>query len=172
MNYIDIIYNDTGNARGISTTLFVSGCTNNCAECHNPQSHDFSAGSPFTKEIENQIIKSLQKPYIKNFVISGGDPCHPNNINTIKLLVNRIHKETNVKVILYTGYDLNKEKKTMDFLLSFLKKGDLIIDGPYLKDKKTKIRDYRGSTNQRAILVNNNNNTTILNDYFLEDLQV
>lgn len=58
----------------------------------------------------------------------------------------------------------------MEFLLSFLKKGDLIIDGPYLKDKKTKIRDYRGSTNQRAILVNNNNNTTILNDYFLEDL--
>lgn len=171
MNYIDIVYNDTANAKGISTVLFVSGCTNNCPECHNPQSHDFKAGYEYTSEVEDKIVESLKKPYIKNLVISGGDPCHSNNIDTIKMLVERVHRETDVRVIIYTGYNLDKEVSLMKKLCSMLNENDLIIDGPYEKDLKTEIRDYRGSTNQRALIINKcDNKITILNNYFIEDL--
>lgn len=173
MNFMDIIYNDTGNAKGISTVLFVSGCTNNCPECHNPQSHDFLAGTEYTKEIEDKIIESLKKPYVKNLVISGGDPCHPNNFTVIKNLIYRTHNETNVRVIIYTGYKVIENPELLSELCNTLSENDLIIDGPYMKDKKTKIRDYRGSTNQRAILVEKyEGRVRIIHDYFLEDLQM
>ena len=34
MNYSGLIKFDTGNSHGISTTLFVSGCSNKCKGCH------------------------------------------------------------------------------------------------------------------------------------------
>lgn len=173
MNFMDVIYNDTGNAKGISTVLFVSGCTNNCSECHNPQSHDFLAGSEYTKEVEDKIIESLKNPHVRNLVISGGDPCHPNNFETVKALIRRTHLETNARVIIYTGYEVIENSELASELYNVLAEYDLIIDGPYMKEKKTKIRDYRGSTNQRAILVEKyEGRVRIIHDYFLEDLQV
>ena len=50
MNYGNIITYDTGNAHGISTVLFVSGCTHDCPGCHNKESQDFSYGKKFTQD--------------------------------------------------------------------------------------------------------------------------
>ncbi|MGN1102158.1 MAG: 4Fe-4S cluster-binding domain-containing protein, partial [Huintestinicola sp.] len=33
---------------GIRLTVFVQGCPHNCDGCHNPQTHDFSAGTDIT----------------------------------------------------------------------------------------------------------------------------
>ena len=48
MNYSDILYNDIANGTGVRTSLFVSGCRNNCPGCFYKEAQDFSYGAPFT----------------------------------------------------------------------------------------------------------------------------
>lgn len=151
MNYGKIIYYDTANARGLSTVLFVSGCTNNCKGCHNLEAQDFNYGKPFTKEVEDKIIQSLKNSHVKNLVISGGDPLHPNNIEAVTNFCERVKIETcfDAKIIVYTGYLMEnlwadqKYKKLFALI-------DKLIDGPYIKELATKQLDYRGSRNQRC----------------------
>ena len=39
---------DIANGAGVRVTLFVSGCTNHCPDCFQPQTWDFCYGRPFT----------------------------------------------------------------------------------------------------------------------------
>ena len=39
---------DIANGAGVRVTLFVSGCTNHCPDCFQPQTWDFRYGRPFT----------------------------------------------------------------------------------------------------------------------------
>ena len=47
MNYAKIRNYDIANGEGVRTSLFVSGCTNHCPGCFNPEEQDFNCGRPF-----------------------------------------------------------------------------------------------------------------------------
>ena len=64
MNYGEIKNCDIANGIGVRVTLFVSGCTNHCDECFQPQTWDFGYGQPFTEETEEYILKLLAPSYI------------------------------------------------------------------------------------------------------------
>lgn len=150
MNYGKIIYYDTANARGLSTVLFVSGCTNKCDGCHNKETWDFNYGQPFTDKEKNEIIKSLKNPYIKNFVISGGDPCHLRNIIEIINLCKEIREQRiDINIIVYTGYEIDSLWNRIGYTELF-ELIDYLIDGKYDKLLPVKSLDYRGSTNQKC----------------------
>lgn len=152
MNYAKIIYFDTGNAPGLSTVLFVSGCENYCDGCHNKETWDFNYGKPFTDKEEEEIIKSLDNPHIKNLVITGGDPCHPRNIETIIDLCRKVReKYPIINIIVYTGYTLEELNEREDNSTELFCLINFLIDGKFDKNKPTKQLDYRGSTNQRCI---------------------
>ena len=105
MNYSKIVYFDSFNARGLSTVLWVSGCEHHCKNCFNQSTWDFNNGKLFTSKEINDIIESLKQPYIRNFVISGGDPLHPNNIIEITKLCKKIRENgIDSNIIIYTGY--------------------------------------------------------------------
>ena len=59
MNYAKIRNYDIANGEGVRTSLFVSGCTNHCPGCFNPEERDFNCGRPFTKETIAEIHKML-----------------------------------------------------------------------------------------------------------------
>lgn len=168
MNYLDIIYFDTGNSHTISTTVFVSGCSNGCKECHNPQSWDFNNGFLFSKEVQDEIIKSLKNPHIKALVVSGGDPFFPMNRMEIIDFLKTVKRYTTVPIIGYTGYLLNSLleddiAKKEAFLFDYL------IDGPFIPDKRAKTRQLRGSTNQKCYHNVNGQFIDITEDYFKEN---
>ncbi|WP_300941860.1 4Fe-4S cluster-binding domain-containing protein, partial [uncultured Dubosiella sp.] len=48
MNYGNIKKYDIANGEGVRVTLFVSGCTNHCFNCFQPETWDFDYGQPFT----------------------------------------------------------------------------------------------------------------------------
>ena len=78
MNYATIKYYDIANGPGVRVSLYVSGCRNHCKNCFNPETWDFKYGEPFTKEVEDKILKGLEPDYIKGFSLLGGDPFfHP-----------------------------------------------------------------------------------------------
>ena len=56
MYYGEIKNCDIANGEGVRVTLFVSGCTNHCKNCFQPQTWDFSYGQPFTEETEEHAF--------------------------------------------------------------------------------------------------------------------
>ncbi len=57
MYYGEIKNCDIANGEGVRVTLFVSGCTNHCKNCFQPQTWDFSYGQPFTQQTEEQLLR-------------------------------------------------------------------------------------------------------------------
>ena len=77
MRYANINYNDMSAAPGISVSVYLQGCPHHCKGCHNPASHSFTAGQPFTEELQKEIISYIQKtPFISGITMSGGDPMY------------------------------------------------------------------------------------------------
>lgn len=160
MNYADIMYYDTGNSHGISTTLFVSGCDMNCPKCHNPQAQDYNFGKVFTEKEEKEILESLKNPHVNYFVLSGGQPSADKNKEVCLQLCKKIKDEVPwIKIILYTGH------KVLDIDHRFYDYCDYIIDGEYNQSNITPTLDLRGSTNQNCWEVER----TVLRDKSEED---
>ena len=175
MNIGNIIKFDTGNARGLSVVVFVSGCTHHCPMCHNKETWDFDYGTSldFNKQLE--INNALDNSHIRNLVISGGDPLHPNNLEgTLLILVGTksIRTKREQSVIIYTGYtfeQLQERIKNEGMLKTILEEVNLIIDGTYDETKKTKTLDYRGSTNQRCWQHIINEGWIDISDYYFKE---
>ena len=83
MNYHNITHNDMLNGDGLRTVLWVSGCSHKCPGCQNPQTWDINSGIPFDEKAKEEIFVSLKNDWIDGLTLSGGDPLHPNNYETI-----------------------------------------------------------------------------------------
>lgn len=71
MYYGEIKDCDIANGIGVRVSLFVSGCTNRCPGCFQPQTWDFNYGQEFTKETEDKIIEMLKSDYITGLTVLG-----------------------------------------------------------------------------------------------------
>ena len=158
MNYANIKYCDIANGEGVRTSLFVSGCTNHCEECFQPQTWDFGYGQPFTREVEDQIIRSLQPYYINGLTLLGGEPFEPANQRALLPFLRRVRQSCPGKDIwCFTGFRLDDELwkdgsyprcEVTDDMLSLI---DVLVDGRYVKALKDISLRFRGSSNQRLI---------------------
>lgn len=157
MYYSAIKYNDIANGIGVRTVLFVSGCRNHCKGCFQPETWDFCHGNPFTKETENEIIKSLDSEYIKGLTLLGGDPFEPENQKALLPFIKRVNRECPTKDIwAYTGYVLDRDlipggrcyTEDTEELLSHI---DILVDGPYIEEQHDITLKFKGSANQRVI---------------------
>ena len=158
MNYATIKYNDIGNGPGIRTSLFVSGCTHRCKGCFNSIAWDFNYGEPFSKKIEDEIIDSLRKPHIKGITLLGGEPFEPQNQGPLVELTDRIRKELPEKDIwCFSGYTLEEmtegKLSSCDTTMKLLKNIDVLVDGKFVEELKSLMLKFKGSSNQRTILV-------------------
>lgn len=133
---------------GIRYSIYVQGCSHRCVGCHNPETHDPLGG--YTLPTTELAAMVNDERWIDGVTISGGEPFEQAGpvVNLVKLLNN------SDKLILYSGYtfefllamgEINKDVK--ELLLA----GWLLIDGPYLNEKKSLSIAYRGSLNQRII---------------------
>ncbi len=159
MNYAKIKWYDVSNGPGVRVSLYVSGCRNRCKNCFNPETWDFSYGKSFTKKVENQIIEGLAPDYIKGFTLLGGDPFEPENAEVLAPFLERLReKYPDNSFWCYTGYDYERDlltgkKGDMDTVLRILNCLDVLVDGRFVEEKKDLNLLFRGSSNQRIILV-------------------
>lgn len=136
---------------GIRFVIFTQGCPHNCPDCHNPQTHSFSAGQLVdTDSLFNEIIEN---PLLKGVTFSGGEPfCQP---QPLAELAERLHNETKLDITVYTGYTLNELEQLHDQSVNrLLDAVDILIDGPFIVDQKDLTLKFRGSRNQRIIDMN------------------
>lgn len=149
MNYHNILHDDMLNGDGLRVVLFVSGCTHNCPECQNPQTHSFDSGIPFDQEALTELKTELQKDYISGITFSGGDPLHPANRETVAAIIwalSDILKSQNKTVWIYTGYRWDEVKNELAVRLA-----DVLVDDRYDPALNDVNYPWAGSTNQRVI---------------------
>ena len=92
MNYSEIKYFDIANGEGVRTSLFVSGCRHGCPGCFNPDQWDFTAGKPFSREVQDKIVESLAPEYVDGLSLLGGEPMEPENQRALVDFVERVRQ--------------------------------------------------------------------------------
>lgn len=137
---------------GLRMTVFVQGCPHHCKGCHNPQTHDFDGGE--VKSIMEIFESFKENPLLSGITFSGGEPfCQPRPLSRLGQLV----KGEGQNVVTYTGYtyeQLLEMSKTDKGVKDLLEVTDILIDGPYVEEKRDLDLKYRGSSNQRIIILN------------------
>ena len=88
MYYGELKKYDIANGAGVRVTLFVSGCTNHCPDCFQPQTWDFHYGAPFTADTKAEIFAELDKPFVRGLTVLGGEPFEPKNRSCARCGIN------------------------------------------------------------------------------------
>lgn len=156
MNYANIKTYSIENGTGVRVSLFVSGCTHHCRDCFNEQAWDFEYGNPFTEDTENAVIEALTPDYMAGITLLGGEPMEPVNQRGLLPLLKRIRKELPQKTVwAYTGYVyedlLEGGRAHCEVTEELLSLCDILVDGPFIAEKKNISLRFRGSENQRII---------------------
>ena len=157
MHYGEIKDCDIANGEGVRVTLFVSGCTNRCEHCFQPQTWAFDYGKPFTEETENRILSLLSPSYIDGLTLLGGEPFEPENQRRLLPFLQRVRESLPGKTIwAFSGFTYEEllaegshaHCEVTEELLSLL---DVLVDGRFVEALKDISLRFRGSSNQRLI---------------------
>lgn len=157
MYYSTIKDCDIANGIGVRITLFVSGCTNHCKNCFQPQTWDFDFGEPFTEETEERLLEMLKPDYINGLTLLGGEPMEPQNQRALVPFLKRVREAyPNKNIWCFTGFTYEVLKtdgshprcEVTDEMLSLI---DVLVDGRYVDELKDLTLQFRGSSNQRLI---------------------
>ena len=160
MNYASIRTCDIANGEGVRVSLFVSGCTHRCKGCFNEEAQAFGFGSPFTREVEDEVLGSLAPSYIAGLTLLGGEPMEPENQRALAPFLRRFRRRFGgAKTLwIYTGCIWEKlagqsgpyrwRTEDTDEVLAM---ADVLVDGPFVEELKDISLKFRGSSNQRII---------------------
>ncbi|MCD8328922.1 MAG: anaerobic ribonucleoside-triphosphate reductase activating protein [Ruminococcus sp.] len=134
---------------GIRFVVFVQGCIHHCKGCHNPQTHSFDGG---IEADTDELLKTiLNNPLLDGVTFSGGEPfCQPAPLYELGKRV----KEHGLNVVCYSGFtfeQLVEKSKTERDVFDLLSIIDVLIDGPFIMEKRNLLLKFRGSENQRII---------------------
>ena len=157
MNYATIKSRDIANGPGVRVSLFVSGCTHRCKNCFNQEAWDFNYGEPFTGETIDRIVELLRPSYVKGLTLLGGEPFDPRNQPAVVELLRKVKAELPEKSIwAFSGYLFDRDilpGKLGDPAIprEYLSYLDVLVDGPFIEEKKNLSLRFRGSENQRLI---------------------
>ena len=157
MYYATIKNCDIANGPGVRVSLFVSGCTHHCPGCFNQEAWDFHYGQPFTEETIQTIVDMLRPAYIRGLTLLGGEPFDPRNQEAVVQLLRRIKQELPEKSIwAFSGYLFDRDilsGKLGDWEITkeYLSYLYVLVDGPFVQEKKNLMLRFRGSENQRLI---------------------
>lgn len=157
MHIGEILRADSANGEGIRVSIFVSGCTNRCPGCFQPETWDFEYGRLYDADMEKRLFDELSQPYYDGLTILGGEPFEPSNQRGIIEIIRRMKKELPDKNIwIYTGFIYDKDlipggRKYTEVTDEILDKIDILVDGRFEEDKKNLRLNFRGSENQRII---------------------
>ena len=157
MNYATMKNCDIANGPGVRVSLFVSGCTHHCKGCFNQVAWDFDYGQPFTQDTVDQIISMLKPAYIRGLTLLGGEPFEPQNQGAIVELLRQVKAKCPDKSIwAFSGYLFDRDILSgrlgdWEITREYLSYLDVLVDGPFIEEKKNLSLRFRGSENQRLI---------------------
>ena len=157
MHYGEIKNCDIANGIGVRVTLFVSGCTNRCKNCFQPETWDFTYGKPFTEETESYLLSLLEPNYIGGLTVLGGEPFEPENQRVLYPFLQRVKARFPQKTIwMFSGFTYEElltegSHPHCEVTEAILNMADVLVDGRYDEALRNIGLRFRGSSNQRLI---------------------
>ena len=171
MNFFKIDEFDSADGPGIRVGLYVSGCTHKCKGCYSSEYWDFKSGEEFTEKHLIKLNEALSKDYIEGLSILGGDPLEKENIHQVKYIIQECKRyyelinNKSLNIWLWTGsvfeslliqilsdfIQFGQDNWYIDDLKYVLNNIDVLVDGPFIEEKKDLNIAFRGSSNQRLI---------------------
>ena len=149
MRYGQIRRFDIANGPGIRTSVFVVGCSLKCPGCFNKEYQSWQAGKEWTRKEEKYVLNNLLLSYVSGLSILGGEPLEQDE-SLLKFL-QKVKACVKKNVWLWTGFyyeSLNiKQKDVLEYV-------DVLVDGPFIEQKKDLSLKFKGSSNQRIIDLN------------------
>lgn len=144
-----IAYESLVNGPGMRRVFFAQGCTHNCKNCFNPETHDFKGGEE--RDMDGLIKDTICNPIIRGITFSGGDPWEQADKFAFMAIA---FKEKGLSIWSYTGYTyeyiLSNKNKRLGWN-DLLNNIDVLVDGKFEEEKMQDGLKFRGSTNQRII---------------------
>jgi anaerobic ribonucleoside-triphosphate reductase activating protein len=146
MRVINIIHDSIVDGPGLRSTVFFAGCPHKCPGCHNPQSWNKNAGVDMSIQ---EIYDDLMGNPLTNITFSGGEPLL--QLEDLTILAKKL-KTAGKNIWCYTGFTWEDLLKTNNQpFMKLCKELDILVDGPFIKEKRDLSLLYRGSSNQRLI---------------------
>lgn len=150
MRFSKIKDNDIANGLGINMSLWTQGCPHHCKGCFNGETWNFDDGKEFTQSDLDYMIENINKNNVeRNLSILGGEPLCPENINGVinvcKTFKDRFPEK---KIYVWTGYVVENFDQKQKEVLKYI---DVLVDGPFVQEKRNLSLMMRGSSNQRVI---------------------
>ena len=152
---LNILEQTMADGPGFRTAIYCAGCAHRCPGCHNPQSWDFGAGYDVTVDELLDVIKADE---MSDVSFSGGDPFY--QVEAFTELARRIKTETDKTIWCWTGFTL-EEIQADPRLAQMLPWLDVLVDGPFILERRDTSLLFRGSPNQRIIYLNGKPDDTI-----------
>lgn len=145
LSILNIVHDTTVDGPGFRTAIYGAGCTHRCFGCHNPQSWNIKNGVEYSVDSLLRIIKENE---FANVTFSGGDPLMQSEGFTE--LARRIKAETRKNIWCYTGYLYEQIVRShkLSQILPFI---DILVDGRFINALRSEDLQFRGSSNQRII---------------------
>ena len=130
---------------GKRACIWVQGCSIRCSGCAVPQTWSPEEGKKVN--VEKLAEKILDNPEIEGVTFMGGEPF--DQARSLAYL-SKILKKSGLSILTFTGRLIEdiQNSKNSDWL-DLLSVTDLLIDGPYIKEKSDLSRPWVGSSNQR-----------------------
>lgn len=152
MNIAKIVPYDVANGPGIRMSIWVSGCRRHCPSCFNQEVQNFEYGEKFTEETLKNIMAYARSQNNDGFSFLGGEPFEEENEVMLASLARSLKYmlSPTQDIWCWTGYtfeELYHDQKAHPLLYWI----DVLVDGPFIEEKKDISLLWRGSSNQRII---------------------
>ncbi len=132
---------------GIRYVIFTQGCPHHCPGCHNPQTHDPKGGRE--ADVHRILSQIAANPLASGVTFSGGEPFW--QAEALVLVAEEV-KKLGKHLMIYTGYLYEQLADSGEpGVRRLLELADLLVDGPFVMEKRDLTLPYRGSSNQRVI---------------------
>lgn len=136
---------------GLRYSIYFAGCRHYCHGCHNPESWRADCGVFLDEQYLQQIITEINgNPLLDGVTLSGGDPFYDSE--ALLSVIKRLKHETKQNIWCYTGYTYEQLvlDPVMKACLSYI---DVLVDGKFEQTQKDPTLYFRGSKNQRVLLL-------------------
>lgn len=143
LRIMDIVDGTSVDGPGLRTSVYTAGCAHACPGCHNPDTWPFDAGRD--AEVADLLEHIGRNGF--NVTITGGDPMY--QAQALLPLARGI-RDMGLNIWCYTGFTFEQLLQLPD-AVSLLHYIDVLVDGPFLLERRDTGLRFRGSDNQRII---------------------
>lgn len=126
-------------------TLWVQGCGRGCPGCGNSQLQLLTKENRYSCQDVFCLVEEAQGLYgIEGVTFTGGEPML--QAHDLSLLA-EMCQSVGLSVVVFTGY-LMKDLGVVPGAADLLARVDILVDGPFIKEKPETVRSWVGSSNQ------------------------